>query len=210
MNRKGELTDWNTQVGLIKIEPHFSGGHFDDKFITFRVASCIIVPDPIFCMALFCEISFWNHISDIYHGEKYHFWTKSYHVTPVANNVANPLILYMSMLHDISPWYSQTHLKENMTLTLTRNFKIDFHWYGYEIMPWYYVMILWVSYYIYFGSCDVLLKNIWYKTIQNFDSLRYLFLKMSSLEFDNYRRFRASAGFCFIVVVVLIRMIQTR
>ena len=35
-------------VGLIKIISHFNGAHFDDKFITFRVASCIMVPDPIF------------------------------------------------------------------------------------------------------------------------------------------------------------------
>ena len=38
----------------------------DDKFIIFGVASCISVPNPIFCMALFHEMSCWNHISD-YH-----------------------------------------------------------------------------------------------------------------------------------------------
>ena len=47
---------------LIKIKYHFSGAHFDDKFITFVVASCILVPDPILCKALFWEISCWNHI----------------------------------------------------------------------------------------------------------------------------------------------------
>ena len=45
-------------VGLIKIEPHLSGAHFDDKFITFGVASCFMVPDPIFRMALLYDISF--------------------------------------------------------------------------------------------------------------------------------------------------------
>ena len=49
-----------------------------------------------------------------WHWDKDHFWTKSYHVTSVANDVANPLIFYMSMLHHMSPWYSQTHLKENI------------------------------------------------------------------------------------------------
>ena len=53
-------------VGLIKIISHFSGAHFDDKFMTFGVASCIMVADPIFCMALFREISCSNHISN-YH-----------------------------------------------------------------------------------------------------------------------------------------------
>ena len=38
---------------------------FDDV-IMFAVAYCIIVPDPIFRMALFCEISCWNNISDYY------------------------------------------------------------------------------------------------------------------------------------------------
>ena len=42
----------------------------------------------------------WKHR----HWEKDHFWTKLYHVTSVANNVANPFIFYMSMLHDMSPW----------------------------------------------------------------------------------------------------------
>ena len=38
----------------------------DDEFVTFGVTSCIVVPDPIFRMALFWEMSCWNHISD-YH-----------------------------------------------------------------------------------------------------------------------------------------------
>ena len=158
------------------------------------MASCIMVPDPIFRMALLCKISSWNHIShyqtvlnpcnlkcwtltslhytDVlswmaisnlysmkmlfrYHsnvthywnlsisyfmrhfagtinvivtswhtwswwslefgtptqGKKDHFWTKLYRVTSVANNVANPLIFYMSIVHDMLPWYSQAHLK---------------------------------------------------------------------------------------------------
>ena len=37
------------------------------------------------------------------HWEKDHFWTKSYQVTSVANNIVNPLIIDMSMLHDMSP-----------------------------------------------------------------------------------------------------------
>ena len=51
---------------MIKIKPHFSDAHFDDRFITFGLASSIMVSDPIFRMALFYEISDWNHISD-YH-----------------------------------------------------------------------------------------------------------------------------------------------
>ena len=161
------------------------------------MASCIVVPDPIFRMALFCKISSWNHISHyqtvlnpcnlkcwtltslhytdvlswmaisnlkknenafsvpferhtllksldiILHasfrwhhqchcdklahvivmitwiwnadtGKKDHFWTKLYRVTSIANNVANPLIFYMSIVHDMLPWYSQAHLIENI------------------------------------------------------------------------------------------------
>ena len=62
-------------VGLIKIEPHFGGAHFHDKFITFGVASCIMVPDHILCMALFCEISCWYHISN------YHTVVNTYNFT---------------------------------------------------------------------------------------------------------------------------------
>ena len=35
---------------------------------------------------------------------------------PFANNGANPQICYMPMLHDMSPWNSQTHLKVKMWL----------------------------------------------------------------------------------------------
>ena len=37
-------------------------------------------------------------------------------------------------------------------------------------------------------------RNMWYKIIQNFNSLRCLVLEISSIEFDNHRGFRASAG----------------
>ena len=53
-------------IGLIKIKFYFSVVHFDDKYITFEVASCFVVPDPIFHIALFGAISCWNHIND-YH-----------------------------------------------------------------------------------------------------------------------------------------------
>ena len=53
-------------VSLIKIISNFNGAHFDEKFITFGVASCIMALDPIFRMALFCKISSWNHISNYY------------------------------------------------------------------------------------------------------------------------------------------------
>ena len=43
-------------IRLIKIKSHFSGAHFDNKFPTFGVASCIMVPVPYFRMARVCEI----------------------------------------------------------------------------------------------------------------------------------------------------------
>ena len=55
-----------TRVGLIRIKSNFGGTHFDDKFITFGVPSCIMIPDPIIRTALYCEITCWNYISD-YH-----------------------------------------------------------------------------------------------------------------------------------------------
>ena len=63
---EGENLGIKPHVGLMKVISHFGGVHFDDTFITFGVASCIMVPDPILRMALFCDISCWNHISD-YH-----------------------------------------------------------------------------------------------------------------------------------------------
>ena len=53
-----------SHIGLINIRSLFSGVHFDDKFITFGVAPCILLPDPIFRVALVCKIACWNHISD--------------------------------------------------------------------------------------------------------------------------------------------------
>ena len=148
--------------------------------MTFWVASCIIVPDPIFAWLCFAKfgaesvldpynLTCWQltplHYTDVLswmtifhlvvnendfsvpfvrhillkshdiilhasfrwhhncHYEKLEHvivmitWSwKSYHVTSAENNVANPLIFYMSMLRDISPWYSQTHLKEKLWL----------------------------------------------------------------------------------------------
>ena len=40
---------------LIKIKSHFSGTHFDDKFPTFGVASCNMVPAPIFAWLGFAK-----------------------------------------------------------------------------------------------------------------------------------------------------------
>ena len=48
------------------------------------------------------------------HWEKDHFWNKSYYARSVAHNVANRLIFYMPMLHDISTWYWQTYFKERV------------------------------------------------------------------------------------------------
>ena len=60
--------------------------------------------------------------------EKDHFWTKSYYVTSVGNNVTNPLIFFkMSMLHHMSTWYLQTYLEEKIGLKQkkTRFISID-------------------------------------------------------------------------------------
>ena len=51
-----------------------------------------------------------------HHWQKYHFWTKSFNVTSITDDVVNPLIYYMSMLHGKSPWYSQSNLKEKIWL----------------------------------------------------------------------------------------------
>ena len=51
-----------------------------------------------------------------HHWQKDHFWTKSYHLTSVANNVVNPLILDMSILHNKSSWYWQSNLNERIWL----------------------------------------------------------------------------------------------
>ena len=42
-------------IRLIKIDSHFSGTHFDNKFHTFGVASCIMVAAPIFAWIGFAK-----------------------------------------------------------------------------------------------------------------------------------------------------------
>ena len=49
--------------------------------------------------------------------------------------------------------------RKDMDFILTRNFKVHLHWDRDEIMPWYYVMILGVTYSFYFGQCVSLLKD---------------------------------------------------
>ena len=46
-----------------------------------------------------------------------------------------------------------------MEFTFTRNFNVHLHWDRHEIMPWYYVMILGVTYSFYFGPLVYLLKD---------------------------------------------------
>ena len=68
------------------------------------------------------------------HWKKDHFWTKSYHVTSVANNVANPLVFDLPLFYETSSCYSQSMLKVKIWLLLDRNFKVHFHWARDEIM----------------------------------------------------------------------------
>ena len=49
--------------------------------------------------------------------------------------------------------------RKDMDFTFTRNFKVHLHWDWDEIMQWYYVMILGVTYSFYFGPCVNLLKD---------------------------------------------------
>ena len=95
--------------------------------------------------------------------EKCHIWSKSYHITSVASNVANPLIFwYVNVAWYVTMILTNTFERKDMALTLTRNFTIHFHWHWYEIMPWYYVVILWVFFILFFwtmwcslkGPCD--------------------------------------------------------
>ena len=45
----------NSYICLIEIKSHFSGTHFDDKLPAFGVASCIVVPAPIFACLRFAK-----------------------------------------------------------------------------------------------------------------------------------------------------------
>ena len=84
----------------------------------------------------------------------------SYHVTSVANNVVNPFIFVMSIMHDKLSWYTKSNLiKKDLAFAWTRNSKVHFHWDRDEIMPWYYVMILGVIYSFYFGPWVILLYD---------------------------------------------------
>ena len=56
-NKSIEQRNWwiKPQIHLIKIKSHFSATHFDDKFPTFGVAFCIMVPTPIFAWLGFAK-----------------------------------------------------------------------------------------------------------------------------------------------------------
>ena len=113
--RRGES---KPHVGLIKIKSHLGGAHFDDKFVTFGVTSCIMVPDPNFCMTLYCKISCWNHTSDYYtvqnpynltcwqltpqHFTHALFWMAIFHLVVNENDFSVPFERHTSLkCHDI-------------------------------------------------------------------------------------------------------------
>ena len=117
------------------------------------------------------------------------FWTKSYHITSVASNVTNPLIFWhVNVIWYVTMILTNTFERKYMALTLTRTFMIHFHWHRNEIVLWYYVMI--------YGYFFLMLfeRTMWYKIIQNFNSLRCLVLEISPFKFGNHRGFRYGAG----------------
>ena len=63
------------------------------------------------------------------------------------------------MLHDNSSYYTQSKLKENTWILPLQEILVHLHWDRDEIMPWYYVMILGVTYSFHFGPCVNLLKD---------------------------------------------------
>ena len=64
-NSKGSTYGWNHASAWLKLNPISVVPILMIK-LSLGVASCIMVPDPIFRMALFCEMSCWNNIND-YH-----------------------------------------------------------------------------------------------------------------------------------------------
>ena len=104
-----------------------------------------------------------------HHWEKDHFRTKKYHVTLVASNVANLLISDMSVLHDMSPWYSQTRLKEMIWLLpsqeLLKFTSIDTDTkLCHGIMQWFYGCFLfcfWKMWCHIKGLCDIKFFKMW-------------------------------------------------
>ena len=126
------------------------------------------------------------------HWKKDHFWTKSYHVTSVANNVANPLFLYASIAWYVTVILINTFRRKYMAHTLTRNFKIHFYWYRYYAIVlcngFMSILILILDYVMFFKS------TIWYNISCNLNSLRCLVLEILSFELDDYRGFRAGGG----------------
>ena len=73
-----------------------------------------------------------------HHWQKYHFWTKSYHVISVANSVVNPLISYMPLLHNMSLCYSQSNFKKIYGFYLTKKFQSSLPW----RLRWNYAVVL--------------------------------------------------------------------
>ena len=110
----------------------------------------------------------------------------------------------MSLLQYKSSWYSQIWKikfeRKDMAFTSTRNFKVHFHWARDEILPWFYVMILWVILLVLFwtmcdsvkGPCDIKLFQI---------STTYVFW------FSRYRPFNLMLATDSTLVIVFINFL---
>ena len=93
-----------------------------------------------------CLVTLWLFIISCYSLYK----TTHREITPTA--ISGPrFTLSCSTAYANVAWYAtmtrtNTFERKDMVPNLTMQFKIHFHWYRYEIMPWYYIMILWVFY----------------------------------------------------------------
>ena len=96
--------------------------------------------------------------------EKDHILMKLYHITSFVNN-KKPLLRGMSLLHDMSNDTIKFESKD-LTFALIWSFPIHFHRDRDEIMPWHYVIILWVAHPFYFGAWVLYWKttayNVWF------------------------------------------------
>ena len=93
--------------------------------------------------------------------EKYHFWTKSYYVTSVGNDVINPLIfLDVNAASYVNMILTNIFGRKDRALTKKED---SFPLIPVRNLPWYYVLVLWVFYSFNFqnmwcpfkGPCDV-------------------------------------------------------
>ena len=122
---KGRTYGLNHMSAWLKLNPISAVPILMINFSHFRMAYCILAPDPIFGMALFYDVSCWTHISD-YHTVLNPFNFTCWQLTPLHYT---EVLSWMSIFHlvvnknDFSVQFESRTLKSDYVILHAL-----FHW----------------------------------------------------------------------------------